>query len=256
MNYTDWARWYDVVYTTADGNDVDFYLEIARDSGPPVLEIGVGTGRIGIPGAKSGLEWVGVDLNQPMLDRAVEKAKAAQPLPGGLTLVQQDMRSLKLERQFKTVILPSHTLLLALTEEDQFRTLCYASQHLAEEGTLVFDAFYPDPEMLADNSEEPIELGEIVDPEHNCSYLVTAVNHFDTGPQVNHGIQTVTTLDPSGDEISSVDLPVEMRYLHHSEALALIERVGLECETVYGDFDRSALDNEASPEMIFVCRWP
>jgi SAM-dependent methyltransferase len=255
MNYANWARWYDTVYATAEGDDVDFYLDLARQSGGPVLEIGVGTGRIAIPGAKSGIEWVGIDLNQPMLDRAVEKAKAAQPLPGGLTLLRQDMRCLELDREFRTVILPSHTLLLATTEEDQFRTLCYAAQHLAPGGTLAFDAFYPDPDMLDDDSPEPIELGEIVDPENHCSYLVTAVNRFDTDAQMNRGTQTVTTLDIDGQEITHVDLDVELRYLHYSEALALIERVGLECVEVYGAFDRSPLD-EDSPEMIFVCRWP
>jgi SAM-dependent methyltransferase len=40
----------------------------------PVLEIGVGTGRIALPLAATGLEVVGIDLSQPMLHKLVAKA--------------------------------------------------------------------------------------------------------------------------------------------------------------------------------------
>jgi SAM-dependent methyltransferase len=40
----------------------------------PVLEIGVGTGRIALPLADAGIEVVGIDLSRPMLERMVEKS--------------------------------------------------------------------------------------------------------------------------------------------------------------------------------------
>jgi SAM-dependent methyltransferase len=42
----------------------------------PVLEIGVGTGRIALPLAEAGIDVVGIDLSRPMLERLVEKSTA------------------------------------------------------------------------------------------------------------------------------------------------------------------------------------
>lgn len=42
----------------------------------PVLEIGVGTGRIALPLAEAGIDVVGIDLSRPMLDRLAAKSDA------------------------------------------------------------------------------------------------------------------------------------------------------------------------------------
>jgi ubiquinone/menaquinone biosynthesis C-methylase UbiE len=47
----------------------------------PCLEIGVGTGLIGLPLAAAGTRLVGMDLSRPMLDKIVEKAGGRAPFP-------------------------------------------------------------------------------------------------------------------------------------------------------------------------------
>ncbi|MBT6683199.1 MAG: class I SAM-dependent methyltransferase, partial [Chloroflexi bacterium] len=59
MNYDAWAEWYDVFYSTAGVEDVAFYVELARASGGPVLEIGCGTGRVSLPIAAAGIDVLG-----------------------------------------------------------------------------------------------------------------------------------------------------------------------------------------------------
>src|SRR5436309_849880 len=60
------ARLYDP-WSVSVVEDVPFYLERARRSGGPVLELGVGTGRLAIPIAADGVEselslaWISVD---------------------------------------------------------------------------------------------------------------------------------------------------------------------------------------------------
>ena len=41
--------------------DIDFYVRLAIECGGPVLEIGVGSGRIAVPTALAGIAVVGVD---------------------------------------------------------------------------------------------------------------------------------------------------------------------------------------------------
>ncbi|MBM3957899.1 MAG: class I SAM-dependent methyltransferase, partial [Gemmatimonadetes bacterium] len=142
MDYEAWADWYDVFYSLADPAEVDFYVDLARASGGPVLEIGVGTGRIAIPTAAAGIDVVGVDLHGPMLAKAREKLDRAGPLPGRIELLRADMRTLDLGgRCFPLVTIPARTLLLATSLADQRRTLRRAAAHLAPGRTLAFNVF-------------------------------------------------------------------------------------------------------------------
>src|SRR5664280_474845 len=58
--------------------DIDFYVEEALRSGGPVLELGVGTGRIAVPIAQAGVRVIGVDSSAPMLERCRERARVAE----------------------------------------------------------------------------------------------------------------------------------------------------------------------------------
>ncbi|MDP8911324.1 MAG: methyltransferase domain-containing protein, partial [Actinomycetota bacterium] len=55
--------------------DVSFYVDEARASGGPVVELGVGTGRIAIPTAAAGIRVVGVDSSRAMLAQCAERAQ-------------------------------------------------------------------------------------------------------------------------------------------------------------------------------------
>ena len=46
----------------------------------PVIEIGVGTGRIALPLARKGLQLVGVDLSRPMLDKLRDNSGGGSPV--------------------------------------------------------------------------------------------------------------------------------------------------------------------------------
>ena len=54
--------------------------------GGRVLELAIGTGRVGIPLAARGLEVVGIELSPPMVDRLHEKAPDL-PVTVGIVLV-------------------------------------------------------------------------------------------------------------------------------------------------------------------------
>src|SRR5438034_11627239 len=86
--YDDIARIYDP-WSRSVVEDVPFYVEEAVRSGGPVLELGVGTGRIAVPIAAAGIEVVGVDLSAGMLEVAGGRASLAAV---SLDLRHGDMR--------------------------------------------------------------------------------------------------------------------------------------------------------------------
>src|SRR6266508_3837454 len=57
--------------------DVGFYLAEAQKAGGPVVELGVGTGRIAIPIAQTGIRVIGVDSSREMLTACRSRAEAA-----------------------------------------------------------------------------------------------------------------------------------------------------------------------------------
>src|ERR1700691_2677533 len=65
------AHYEDAAYYTSTYarriDDVAFYVSLAVASRGPVLEYGVGNGRIALPIARHGVEVVGVDQSKPML---------------------------------------------------------------------------------------------------------------------------------------------------------------------------------------------
>jgi len=53
--------------------DVDFYVELAREADGPVVELAVGTGRVAIPvAARTGKRVIGIDSSPAMLAVARE----------------------------------------------------------------------------------------------------------------------------------------------------------------------------------------
>jgi ubiquinone/menaquinone biosynthesis C-methylase UbiE len=74
-------------------------------AGRPCLEIGVGTGRIGLPLYRSGVEMTGLDLSRPMMAKLIEKAQG-----DGFPLVQGDATRLPFQGTVFGVGLIVHVL--------------------------------------------------------------------------------------------------------------------------------------------------
>src|SRR5712671_7891597 len=100
--YDKIARIYDP-WSRSVVEDVSFYVEEAVRSGGPVLELGVGTGRIAVPVAAAGIGVVGVDTSAGMLEVARERAELAGV---ELDLRQGDMRDPPVEGEFPLVAIP------------------------------------------------------------------------------------------------------------------------------------------------------
>lgn len=137
-------EWYDglsdVVATTAT------LLELA--AGGPVLELGVGTGRLAIPlaeaGAAAGVTVHGVDTSAAMLDRLAAK-------PGG-PLVRAslgDMVDGLPDGPFGLVFVAYNTFFGLLTDERQRACMSAVAARLAPGGAFAIEAFVPDDAVAA-----------------------------------------------------------------------------------------------------------
>ncbi len=124
--------------------DVAYYVALARSSGGPVLEYGVGNGRVALPIARHGVEVVGVDHSAPMLADLRERlAREPADVRSRVRAARGDMRRAKLGRRFPLVLATFNTALHLYTRDDVERFLARVREHLTPRGRFVVDLSMP-----------------------------------------------------------------------------------------------------------------
>jgi|tagenome__1003787_1003787.scaffolds.fasta_scaffold20969228_3 SAM-dependent methyltransferase len=134
-----WASDYDELFEDRDDPQAVIALlsRVAADG--PVLELGVGTGRLAVPIASSGRAVTGVDASPEMLQLLRKRPGAA-----GVRAVQGDMATVSVDDEFAAVVIAFSTLFLLPSQELQIRCLVNAARHLRSDGVLILEAFVPD----------------------------------------------------------------------------------------------------------------
>src|SRR4051812_30926018 len=90
------ARLYDIDLLE-DPGDADLYLALAHRTGDPILELGVGTGRLAVPLAEAGHHVAGVDVDGAVLERARDRlADAGSAIASRVELTKADMLDVRL----------------------------------------------------------------------------------------------------------------------------------------------------------------
>ena len=97
--------------------DVPWYVSLAREAEEPIVELGVGTGRVAIPIAReTGKRVIGIDLSPAML--AVGRERAGD-LP--IEFREGDMRAFTVDARLDLVICPFRALLHCRTWSEKRR---------------------------------------------------------------------------------------------------------------------------------------
>jgi SAM-dependent methyltransferase len=146
------AAYYSKTYARRT-DDVAFYERVARAIGGPVLEYGIGNGRIAIPIARSGIDVVGVDLSKPMLESLEQRLQTeGLAVRRRVRAVHGDMCKVDLRRRFPLVIAPFNTILHLYRRIELEQFLSRVKRHLLPQGRFVFDYSTP---QAADLCRDP-----------------------------------------------------------------------------------------------------
>ena len=235
------ARLYDVDLIE-DPGDLDLYRALAARTGGPILEIGVGTGRIAVPLAVAGHQVTGLDTDPAMLARARERASAAGPqVARRLELLTGDAR--RPPAGVGTVHLAFvalNSLMVFGDRADQGATVRAIADHLEPGGLAVVDVWLPDAEDLARYDGR---LG-----------LEYVRRDPDTGDTVTKFASAVH--DPATGTVELIDIYEEgrqgeaprrwirndrLRLVSADDLRAFAEDAGLVVEVIAGDYDLTPL---------------
>ncbi|MGB2623877.1 MAG: class I SAM-dependent methyltransferase [Candidatus Acidiferrum sp.] len=240
--------------------DVNFYCDAVHEFGDPVLELGCGTGRITLALAQAGHRVTGLDISARMLERCNQKRVELPTEPRErVHLVQGDMTRFDLGEKFRVVIIPFRPLQHLLEMDAQISCLESVRRHLWAEGRrhgerrgqLILDVFQTDAERMHDPVHmREASVTEYLAPDGRRVRVTERVAAFHRAEQRNDVEMIFYVTDAQGKEERLV-FAWTLRYFFRYEVEHLLARCGFRVSAVYGDFDRSPLEDD-SPEMIFV----
>jgi SAM-dependent methyltransferase len=199
----------------------------------PVLELGIGTGRLALPLAERGLEVHGIDASVAMVARLRAK-------PGGerIPVTIGDFADVGVDGTYPLVFVAFNTFFALASQDDQVRCFSGVAAHLAADGVFVIEAFVPDVTRLAFGHHPRTERVDIDAVELSAS-------HHDPVRQVVESQHVVI-----GERGTSL-YPVRVRYAWPSELDLMARLAGLRLRERWGTWRRETF-GAASPRHVSI----
>lgn len=145
---------------TSHSDDIQMYRELAGMRGKKLLELGIGTGRVGLELACEGFDVTGIELSDKMLHLAKKKAAGRKI---NIRLIRGDMRNFELDEKFDLIYITYNSILHLLKDEEVTRLLECVKKHLKKEGAFLIDVY--NPALGVVQSAEEYFFREFPDPE-------------------------------------------------------------------------------------------
>jgi SAM-dependent methyltransferase len=224
------ARLYDR-WSRSVTEDVPFYVDEAVRSEGPVVELGVGTGRIAVPIAKSGIRVIGVDSSEEMLAVCREQAAGAG-VSALIDLRQGDLLDPPVPERVPLVLCPFRSFLHLHTDAECRKAFRAAHSLLVPSGRFVFDVFAPSRESIAATDRRWIE------------YEPGVFERADWDTRTR-----TLTLSVRGD---TGETSMRLAWRSPPEWRRLLDESGFEIEAMYGWFDRRAY--AGGEDTVWVAR--
>jgi SAM-dependent methyltransferase len=229
-------------------SDVAFYVTRALASGGPVLELGVGTGRIALPMARHGLRVWGIDRSRPMLDALRARlGKEANDVRARVTLRQGDMRRARLDKRFALVLCAFNGVLHLYTRMDVEAFFARVREHLAPGGTFACDLNVP---SLVDLARDPDRPHRVPAFRHPTAGVVKYKEYFDH--DMTTQILTVRMRFEPKDGAPFEQI-LTHRQFYPCEWESLVWYNGFEIVERFGDFEGSKFDRD-SDQMVCILK--
>jgi SAM-dependent methyltransferase len=254
------ARLYDVDLLD-DPGDLDLYLAMAERAAGPILELGVGSGRLAVPLAGAGWPVTGVDRDPAMLARARTRADVAEHEAGQhasrrLELVEADMLDLRLEgpvAPFRFGFIGLNSLLLLGDRTAQVAAMRTLARHLAPGGIALVDVWLPDADDLARYDGRLILEYARTDPETGWTVVKMGSAIHDAATQT---VELTTIFDeglPGAAPIRWVRRD-RLRLVAADELRWFAEAAELEVEILAGGYDLEPLGPGSDRAILVAIR--
>ena len=250
MEYERFADIYSVWTSTAPSARANhsFYVNMYRAAAGPVVELGVGDGRIAVDAAALGARIIGVDNSPAMLSLCRERASQAG-VGDRLTLMQADFRSFQLPEPAGLIALPYHSIGHLQTLAEKRDALTQVASQLRPGGTFVFDDFVMTPERL--ERLQQVQLRAAYTTPDGQDVLLWVTSLVNAAEQTLRVVTWEDALDSEGVLQQRRYRRLSLSWLQPEQTRALSADAGFTVDACYGDFERTPF-NPDSAEQVWI----
>jgi SAM-dependent methyltransferase len=201
----------------------------AGAAGAPVLELGIGTGRIALPLSERGVRVHGIDLSTAMLARLREKPGAARV---GVTV--GDFANTRVPGTFGLAYLVFNTIMNLTSQDEQVACFRNVADHLEPGGRFVVEVGVPELQRLP--------AGEAFRP-FTVSDMKVGLDEYDVATQrlVSHHYSFV---DGRADRFS-----IPFRYVWPAELDLMARLAGMRLLHRWSGWDRQAFTSDSTKHV-------
>lgn len=212
--------------------------DLAAEIGGPVLELGVGTGRLALPLAALGFDVRGVDASVAMLERLQAKAGGTD-----VAVVEADLASFDPPARpgdppggatFGLVLVAYNTLFNVTDRDGQAACVDRVAEVLGPGGRFVVEAFVPPPGAGASDPDDSVSVRTLT-----ADRVVLSVARHDATTQTMTG--QFVDITEAGIRLR----PWHLAYLTPDQLDALAADAGLALEHRWAGWSRQPFDGDA-----------
>jgi SAM-dependent methyltransferase len=202
----------------------------------PVLELAIGTGRLALPLAATGLAVHGIDASAAMVDRLRAK-------PGGADIPVRigDFVDVDVAGEFSLVFVAFNTFFVLLSPDDQARCFANVARRLTRRGRFVIEAFVPDPSRFVRG--EHVEVSSF-----GAEALRVSMSRHDARTQ------RTSSLVMSISEAGVRSWPVYLRYSFPAELDGMAAGAGLHLEHRWSNWEREPFAADSAAHVSVYAR--
>jgi len=199
--------------------------------GNPVLELGVGTGRIALPLASKGCLVSGIDSSAQMLELLRVKPGAER-----LSIMCGDFADLEVPGHFDLIYIIYNTFNCLLSQADQQKCFHNVSRKLTKNGTFVVETFIQSAQDLAQGCIHRVA-------QINTDLVVSFLGRIEPLQQL---LDTqLVTIDCRGIRL----FPAKYRYVWPSELDLMAAAAGMKLEDRWSTWNRNLVTSESSSQI-------
>ena len=223
-------------------SSIEFYKKIIP-SNSKVLELGSGTGRLGVPLLRNDVEYFGLELSKEFCNYTRSKLLNKEHQK---QIIHGDMTSFKIDHKFDYIFVAFNTFLHLLTNDKAAQCFQCVKSHLSDNGIFILDIVHPHPSFLFKSNNKP-ELvmdfkdstnDDIVEIYEYCEY-----NHETEICDIIWEYRYQKHVD------SSKQFKYQMRMYYPDTINRLLIDNGFYIDEVYGDYDMNRFKEDSQLQI-------
>ncbi len=235
-------------------DDIPLILELARESGDSVLEIGAGTGRVAIRLARAGFEVMALEKSIGMLNLFEKKLSSEKDSVRLLvTLAHGEPISSRFDRKFNFIVLSFNFLQLAPTRSDRLAILNACYDALSTDGRVYAEVSMPHPDFITAGYSDNKYIKTFFDRGKMQWAVLFQAHDYNSARQELNLKYTYRYLNNDGST-ETITRSASLSVIFPLELEGLFEEVGFRVNDVWGGFKREPLSPDCTRIVVVASK--